>query len=93
MSNGEDVRNFILSYLTENPCTDATDQEFHEEFYQRFGGKRQATFYGAQVVYKAQRWLRRMSEEKLLERKRFGIVDAPADGFPKWVYVYSLWGY
>lgn len=93
MSNGEDVRNFILSYLTENPTTDATDEKFHEEFYERFGGKRQATFYSAQMVYKAQWWLKRMCDEKLLRRSRFGISDAPASGFPKWVYVYSLWGY
>ena len=91
MSN--DIRDFIMAYLAENHCTDATDEKFHEEFYQRFGGKRKETYFGAQMVYKAQRWLKRMCDEKLLQRKRFGISDAPADGFPTWVYMYSLWGY
>ena len=90
MSNGNDIRDFITAYLSTHPITDATDQEFHEQFYQRYGGKRQETFYGAQMVYKAQLWLKRMYDEKTLRRKRFSLGEVGADGFPKWVYTYSL---
>lgn len=90
MSKGREVRAFILAYIAEQGSTDATDQEFHERFFQRFGGKRQETVYGAQMVYKAQRWLAKMHRDGELNRRVFSIGEAPADGFPAWVYGYTI---
>jgi len=92
MNKSENIEKFIISYLTENYATDALDEKFHEQFYQEFGGKRQETFYGAQMVYKAQHWLNKMYKEKTLNRRRisFGETEKGASGYPNWVYSYTL---
>jgi hypothetical protein len=81
---------FIISYLKRNYCTDACDQKFHEAWFQEFGGARKMTAWGSQPVYSAQRYLKKLYKQGVLER---GIVPLGANwqpGFPKWVYGYTL---
>ena len=85
----ESIYKFILEYIKENFSTDVCDQYFHEEYYKRFGGKRKLTNWGAQPVYKAQRQLKELWEEGILNRSTYGLVERDS-GFPKWVYEYYL---
>jgi len=85
-----EIRKFIITYLEENFSADATDEKFHTEFYERFGGKRKQTYWGAQTVYKAQKWLKKLYDEGTLDR---GVINLGANwqpGFPRWVYGYTL---
>ena len=88
---GEQVK-FIQEYLGDNYVTDVTDAKFHDEFHEKFGGKRKETNWGAAPVYKAQRLLEDMYHAGMLDR---GIVTLGANwqpGFPKWAYGYTLRG-
>lgn len=90
MSNSKEIRQFIINYLTYNLGTDACDAKFHDEFHDRFGGSRHHTWWGAQYVYKAQRYLKLMYNEGILMRTRISLGDGLGQGFPHWVYSYSL---
>lgn len=81
---------WIIEYLKNNCGTSVTDQKFHEDFYNEFGGKRKETLYGAMPVYKAMKLLKEMYDMGILTR---GIVTLDINwrtGFPFWNYVYFL---
>lgn len=84
------IRDFILTYLKENFCTDATDEKFHTQFYKLFGGARKETYWGAQQVYNAQRWLKLLYDEGTLDRYIIPLGSNWQPGFPRWVYGYTL---
>ena len=83
-------KEFIIEYLGKNPGTNVSDSIFHEEFFERFGGKRKETFFGAMPVYKAQRLLSTMYKNGEISR---GIVNFPERwyGQPSWVYDYYIY--
>ena len=78
---------FVLQYLRENYVTDIYDQKFHDEFYNRFGGKRIVYPFGSCPVNKAQRLLSAMYKSGQLNRERVSLYGHEA-GFRNWVYVY-----
>lgn len=80
---------FVLTWLAEHYSADACNQDFHDEFWRRFGGARVPKYWGAQPVLKTQRLLERMWRDGLLERARVGLWR-PEPGLPRWVYVYTL---
>lgn len=82
-------KQFILNYLANHIETSVTDEEFHDEFYKRFGGNRKLTHFGAQPVYKAMRLLEYMYRQKLINRGIMGLTEHEI-GFPNWCYTYYL---
>jgi hypothetical protein len=83
-----EIRKFILEYAEKNFAVDICNQNFHEEFFKRFGGKRKATFWGAQPVEKAQKYLRELYDEGILSRSIVSLGANRPPGFPRWVYSY-----
>lgn len=90
MTRRDEIRAFVIEYLNKNFCTDALDQKFHNDFFGRFGGKWQATGFGSQPVFSAQRWLKRFYDAGVLDRDIVPLGSATQPGFPKWVYSYTL---
>lgn len=90
MSQGEQIRNFIIEYIKENGAADVLDADFQDEFYTRFGGTRKEYAIGSQPVAKAQRWLYKMYQEGTLERGIIPLSSSAQPGFPNWVYGYTL---
>lgn len=84
------IKDWIFDYISEHGGASATDERFHDEFHRHFGGKFQPTFYGAQLVYKAQRYLKEMYDEGLLDRRVMTSGAENISGFPNWEYVYFL---
>lgn len=82
---------FIRDWLTEHVETSVVDTEFHAAFLARFGGKFKPTLWGAQPVSKAMLRLAEMHRRGELQRTRIGLSEH-AQGFPNWVYSYSLPG-
>jgi len=82
---------WIIEWLKERPFEgiDACDEFFHEAFWQRFGGARAQTHFGAQRVYKAQRLLAQMYRAGKL-RRFVSSLEGMGAGWPRWVYVYTL---
>lgn len=80
---------FIIDYLTENHTADVCNADFHGRWFAMFGGKKKSTNWGAEPVYNAMAWLKKLYDQGLLER---GVVSLfrPEPGFPNWVYVYTL---
>ncbi len=83
-------QNFILGFLHEKTYVDVTNQGFHEQWFELFGGRRKETVWGAQPVYDAQFWLRKLLDQGILFRfvVTLGVNWQP--GFPRWVYGYGL---
>lgn len=84
-----DQEKFVIEYLKTNYTTDIYDQNFHEQFYQRFGGKRTIYPFGSCPVHKAQRLLTRMYRFGMLDRDRVPL-SGHEPGFRNWVYGYTL---
>ena len=84
-----EIENFIREYLDKNTCADVLNQEFHDEFSDRFGGKRKFKYFGAMPNNLAMSWLKKLYSQGILSR---GIVSISGQesGFPKWVYSYTL---
>lgn len=90
MKNDRESREkFVIDYLKVHHTADALNAEFHDLFYERFGGKRKLPYYGAQLVYKAQRLLASMERQGILDRIRQPLPEH-LSGFPNWVYVYGI---
>ena len=87
----QDQEDFVILYLdtAQAGAVDILTQDFHEEFYQRFGGKREIYFFGSCPVQKAQRLLADMAKRDLLDKWIIGL-QGHESGFPKWVYSYTL---
>ncbi len=83
------IEEFIREYIARNGGVDVTDALFHDEFTEKFGGRQTFKNYGAMPNPLAMRWVKRLYEQGILER---GIISlyAHEQGFPNWVYVYSL---
>lgn len=84
------ILDFIAGYLEKHGGTDALDQDFHDQFTQRFGGRQKDVNWGAATNAKAMRWLKYFYDEGTLDRGRIGLGINWQPGFPKWVYVYTL---
>ena len=82
------MEEWIVEYIKQNYQVSATDQPFHEAFFAEFGGKRKETCFGAQLVYKAQRRLKKLWEKDVLERHQHKL--GMGTEFPRWVYVYRI---
>ncbi len=76
------MNEWIVEYIRQNYQVSAMDQPFHKTFFAKFGGKRS----GTRIVYKAQRRLKKLWEEGVLERHTLNMC-AP---FPRWIYVYRI---
>lgn len=87
MKNNKEI--FIINYLKKHVTVDACNENFHDEFFNQFGGKRKQTFFGAQPIYKAMRLLSKMYKENKIDRTIISLPDH-LSGFPNWIYVYSL---
>jgi hypothetical protein len=84
-----EIEHFIRDYLTRNAGADVVDAVFHDEFTEKFGGRRIAKNYGAMPNLLAMRWLRKLYDQGILERGRIPL-HFHEEGFPNWVYSYSL---
>lgn len=82
------IQDWILKYIKKYGPVSILDIEFHDKFYEEFGGRRKFYMWGASPVYRATRTLKTMYDSNILDRGRIGIPTQP--GFPKWVYCYYL---
>lgn len=82
------IREWLKKECTANACNTA----FHEAYFQKFGGKRNETYWGAQMVYEVQRLMAKMAKEGKLLRFPIGLGTNWQPGFPKWVWGYFLPG-
>lgn len=82
---------FIRNYLEEHHSADSLNQEFHDLFTAKFGGKQTFKMWGAMPNRLAMSWLKNLYNQGILERYTITIPDAEP-GFPKWVYSYTLKG-
>jgi len=80
---------FIGKYLLNTEAVSVTDEEFVDSYIKEFNVKHKVTLYGAYKCYDLGRQLSQMYKRGFLDRFIIGI-NAPIDGFPKWVYTYSL---
>lgn len=87
--NKQKQKEFIIKYVKDNCCVSALDQKFHEEFYNKFKGKRHECYFGARTVYKAMRTIKELYKSNILERKLIGLSNWQP-GFPKWCYTYHI---
>lgn len=85
----EKEKKFVVDYLKINKTADVCNMDFHEKFYQKFGGKRKETWYGAQPVFKAMFVLKELYNVGILMRSRIRLSRIGI-GFPKWCYTYEL---
>jgi hypothetical protein len=81
---------WIIKYISENTSADVCNQDFHDRFHVRFGGKRKFKMWGAMPVLDAQRLLKRMYEMGMLKRCPIGFGTNWQPGYPRWVYSYCL---
>ena len=86
----EYMEQWVIDYVSKNPGVSVTDEKFHEEFYQNFGGARKETFFGAQPVDKAMKLLKDLEKRGHLSRSIIGLAGNWQPGFPKWNYVYFI---
>lgn len=82
-------RQWILGWLDRHFHADATNGDFHDEYFEKFGGRRKETDWGTQPVYEAQRLLKELFDEGLLERDRVNLSSYKHPVYPRWVWVYS----
>lgn len=84
-----ETEEFVMEYLKTNHSTDIYDQQFHDDFHERFGGKRKEYMFGSSPVYKAQRVLTRIHKQGKIDRFRISL-SGQESGFRNWVYSYTL---
>lgn len=85
----KDQEQWIIEWLQLHTEASAVNEQFHEEFFQKFGGARSEKMWGAQPVHKAQRLLANLYNEGRVVRRRVSLGDLGL-GFPNSVLVYSL---
>lgn len=81
--------NFILEYLASNKSVDACSVNFHEEYFEKFGGTTKITAHGVLYVSKAMRKLQDMYKIGQLSRCVV-IYDFKVEKNPSWGYSYWL---
>jgi Uri superfamily endonuclease len=81
---------WILDYIQENLHANILDKKFVDEYVQKFNTKYFVMAYGADKCPELGRVLSNMHKHSLLQRDRIGLSNMES-GFPKWVYVYSLY--
>ena len=83
---------FIINWLLTSgfPGIDATMADFHTAFWNKFGGSRKETNWGAKTVNGVSAILKRMESCGMLWRGRVGLGANWQPGFPRWVWGYSL---
>jgi hypothetical protein len=86
----EEMNEWIVNYIRVNGGVSATDELFHEAFFQQFGGSRKLTMWGAQPVSKAMLRLKALVDLGVLVRSKIGLGGNWQPGFPKWNYVYFI---
>lgn len=91
MANRVNRQEWIREWIAANACADALNLEFHEAYHKRFPEyRRKETFWGAQMVYQAQKDLSEMYAAGILSRGRLGLSTNWQPGFPKWVWAYMV---
>ena len=89
-----DKQEWVLDYLSNSriPYVDITNEDFVNEYIQKFNPKKVGYQpYGADTVPELGRLLGDMHRCNMLNRFTQGLSPiSVADGFPKWVYVYSV---
>ena len=86
-----DKEKFVIEYLKREQYVDVLDKYFMDEFADRFNCKYTYMPIGANRVPLAGKTLSTMFKKGLLDRFVVGISDyAGGQGFPKWVYCYSM---
>ena len=85
-----DIQEFIISYLTTDVEVSCVNTDFHDAFWEAFGGKRSLKLWGAQPVHKAMTALKSLCDQGILERKLIPLGLNWQPGFPHWAYCYSL---
>lgn len=89
VKNGIEIEQFIYEYLKTGVGTDRLDAEFHDQFSEKFGGKRLWYPFGSNPNLIAMKWLKKLYDQGALRRHPIGL-HAHETGFPNWVYSYSL---
>lgn len=85
----EDKRQFVLDYLTKYGSIEVIDSQFHDRFFDKFGGRAQEKSDGSRVVYRAQRLLEEMVKDGTITRYRQSN-EVQAVGLPPWMWIYKL---
>ncbi len=83
-------RQWVIDYLLSNMEASALNTDFHEQFFQQFGGARTEKYWGAQPVASAQSILAELAKTGVAEKRHVALGGAWQPGFPKHVISYSL---
>ena len=86
-------QSWILSYfegLSAYGHVDVLNEQFVSDYVSRFKPAHGVTIFGAYKCRQLGRDLSAMYQAGLLDRSRIGLSATPAEGWPKWVYCYSL---
>ncbi len=88
----EDKVEFVKKYLRDRDPqgVDICNRFFVERYVETFSAPSIAMIYGADKCPQLGRLLGDMFRAGILKRHRAGIVGFAGEGFPKWVYYYTL---
>ncbi len=96
MASYEEKRDWILEFMRNRGSADymqyvsTFDEEFHNAYHDKFGGKINLYMIGPNIVPNANRTLRQMWERGDVRRKRIGNQDARQYMQPTWSLIYYL---
>ena len=83
---------FILSYIKNSPIqsVDILNQYFTDEYINKFKPKKiKYKLWGSHHIPELTRLLTKMYTKNLLNRQIYGLSNM-TQGFPKWIYVYTI---
>ena len=85
-------KDWIVKYLkiTKEPWIDILNEKFVEEYIKEFNSKFEEVNYGALKCKEISNILTQMYKDNILNRNTHGVTRLSTEGFPKWVYIYSL---
>lgn len=93
MSKPSDRQQWILQYLRDSGAhahVDILNEQFVSAYIVRFSPTYRMTMLGAHKCRQLGKDLSDMYKAGLLIRSRMGLTATPVEGFPKWIYCYSL---
>lgn len=91
LKQGIEIEKFIREYLAENHTADRLNADFHDQFSDKFGGKRIIFAFGSCPNLLAMTWLKNLYSQGILDRRIVPLYHKER-GFPNWVYSYTLRG-
>lgn len=93
MKMKQSLEEFIIEYLFHSDSgVSVLDSDFHDKVHEEFPHFKQKIYiFGACPVQAAMRCLQRLYKDHRLERGSVSLGMNWQPGFPKWVYVYTIY--